>query len=57
MRTRAYTPKDREEAIAKTEQLLIRPNNGNGGTATITLPVSQLKTLPELFQPRSFGMG
>jgi hypothetical protein len=51
LRGEAYTTEAREEALADAERRLIR----EGHTPTIFLRPKQIKTMPELFQPRMFS--
>lgn len=51
LRGELHTAKAREEALADAESRLIR----EGHTPTVFLRPKQIKTMPELFQPRMFS--
>lgn len=54
MRGGAYTAREREEAFADAERKLKPKRKGD---SKITLNPHEIKTIPELFQPREFSYG
>jgi hypothetical protein len=57
MRKPVYTAREREDACAEAEQLLTTKGRPKGEPAIVPLKPSQIKTRPELFQPREFSYG
>jgi hypothetical protein len=51
LRGEAHTAKAREEALVDAESRLVRERH----TDTVQLYPKQIKTMPELFQPRMFS--
>ena len=51
----AHTPTDRLRALKDAENWLIRPRADE--PKTVELRISEIETMPEVFQPREFDMG